>query len=326
MKRITLIIIFCVIGLLMVWIGGCIQKDRPLICYIDDDYDYNTPGWNYDHFNSIQDAIIAVDTPAQIMIFSGVYHETIMISAPGWYQITGENATNTIIQGDQSRNNVITIGENVHINLSGCTIKDSNRNGKITCYDAGLRLLSDNNTITGNIFMNNSCGIYMEYAVENNISDNLFYSNYYGMLLYTGSNNNSIMHNVLKNNQIGCKLKGSLRNILHNNLFGNNTGGVSLCCLSTENLFYENIFKKNSEFHALDWSLNTWNTSTSGNFWDTFYRDDQGAYDMDLNGIIDSAYNISRGYQPLEYPNKDYKPLRMEPVIRNSFLFLSNFR
>ena len=85
---------------------------------------------------------------------------------------------------------------------------------------------------------------------------------------------------------------------------------------STNNVFYGNVFRQNYEFHAQDWCLNIWNSSLNGNYWDDFYLDDQWAIESDYDDIVDEPYNISRGYQPEEYPNKDYFPLRIKPVIK----------
>jgi parallel beta-helix repeat protein len=296
------------------------QIEKTQVCFVDDDFTETTDGWKIDHFQSIQDAIDVVERPAKIYINEGIYTECIFIDNPGYYQIIGEGADKTIITGDHTQDDVIRVNSKSRINLTGCTIQESNSSNMSSCYDAGLHLASDNNKITGNIFKNNACGIYMLYATKNCIDDNLFKHNYYGLLLYTGSNENHIVNNIISENRIGCKLKGSNENFLHHNQFSNNVGGISLCCLSYDNLFYANLFLTNTEFHTQDWCVNKWNNSDCGNFWDNFCKDSQGAYDENHDGIVDSPYLITQNVQEETYPNKDFLPLRNEPVIENRFL------
>ena len=300
--------------------SGCFKADRPNIVYVDDNFDAAVDGWAYDHFQSIQDAINGVDTPGCIMIKKGTYKESLLFDRPGTYDVIGEDAWNTIISGEGLDGSLIVVGSMVSINLSGCTIQGNASDKKSTCYDAGLRLESENNTIGKNRFIGHCCGIYMEEATQTRITDNWFQDNYYGILCFTGSNANEIQGNVFMENQIGCKLKGSSENWVHANLFSLNEGGIYLCCLSTGNLFEGNVFKKQTEFHAQDWCINTWNGTTKGNFWDDFYRDNQQAFDENNDGIVDNVYTIDRGYEPDEFPNNDYLPLRDEPIIQNWFI------
>ncbi|MCD6222298.1 MAG: hypothetical protein J7K12_01255, partial [Thermoplasmata archaeon] len=49
------------------------------VVYVDDDYNSNTPGWQYDHFSSIQPAINAVEENGTVNVYSGTYYENIVI-------------------------------------------------------------------------------------------------------------------------------------------------------------------------------------------------------------------------------------------------------
>ena len=64
--------------------------------YVDDDYDNTTPGWQIDHFDSIQDAIDASTSGDRIVVYSGVYNENIFIDTD-LISIHGEDKNNTII-------------------------------------------------------------------------------------------------------------------------------------------------------------------------------------------------------------------------------------
>jgi len=41
------------------------------IVYVDDDYNESTPGWGYDHFDSIQDGVDAVDEGGTVYVYIG---------------------------------------------------------------------------------------------------------------------------------------------------------------------------------------------------------------------------------------------------------------
>ena len=48
--------------------------------YVDDDYNSGTPGWQVNHFDSIQDAINAAAEGDTIKVFEGTYSENIVIN------------------------------------------------------------------------------------------------------------------------------------------------------------------------------------------------------------------------------------------------------
>ncbi len=50
------------------------------IIYVDDDYDSSTPGWQVDHFDSIQDGIDAVEENGTIYVYNGIYYEGVVIN------------------------------------------------------------------------------------------------------------------------------------------------------------------------------------------------------------------------------------------------------
>jgi len=67
----------------------------PTTIYVDDDYTDSTTGWNYNHFNRIQDAINVSADNVDINVYNGTYNETLLIDKP--LNLTGEGI-NTIIQ------------------------------------------------------------------------------------------------------------------------------------------------------------------------------------------------------------------------------------
>lgn len=304
----------CVLVFLLVlsslWFSGCLTTQKKTLCFVDDDYNLHTNGWNSDHFSTIQDAIDHIDTLGCIHVNPGVYDEKISFEMPGHYTLIGNSSVDTIIRNNHGDDGIITINENVNVCISGVTIISTVMGDNEEQQGVGIEVFSDNNMISNNSFRNLSKGVYIAFSEENKISGNIFSGNDIGLHLYTDSNENMVSENRFISNRIGCKIKGSTLNQVLDNGFIENRGGIYLCCGSDDNIFYHNAFRDNLEFPAQDWCLNTWNSSEQGNYWEEFSQENQGAFDIDDDGIIDAPYNISRGFQPEEYPNKDYHPLK----------------
>jgi parallel beta-helix repeat protein len=72
-------------------------QPTPTLLHVDDEYTITTPGWDYDRFNKIQDAIDAATDDVDILIHAGDYNEELVIDKT--LNITGEGI-NTIICPD----------------------------------------------------------------------------------------------------------------------------------------------------------------------------------------------------------------------------------
>jgi len=67
------------------------------VVYVDDDYNSSTPGWQYDHFNNIQNAINAVSENGTVHVYNGTYYENLIVNKT--INLIGEDQNNTIITG-----------------------------------------------------------------------------------------------------------------------------------------------------------------------------------------------------------------------------------
>jgi len=179
----------------------------------------------------------------------------------------------------------ITIRQNDVIdNLgTGIVIYQSKRNFVIDndewgsgYYGLFVNTFSDNNTIRGNTFRNNTGvatygdGIRIRRSDDNKIVDNILINNDKGIHIEHDSLNNTITQNVIQNNTI----YGAL--VLANTLE------------SIDNLFYLNKFNNPLGQNAYDNGTNTnWDNGTIGNYWSNY-----GGIDVDDDGIGDSPYLI----------------------------------
>lgn len=165
-----------------------------------------------------------------IVIPSGTYYENIIINKS--ITLIGEDKNTTIIDGGEVGYVVYVSVDRVTI--SGFTIQNSGNN---TWEDVGIFIdKTDNNTITGNIIANNSCGIYC-------------YQDY-----YADSDYHIISENIIINNWLGVFLDRSVKNEVYENYIADNTWfgifvGSSVLPLKSmehsldENEFYNNIYR-----------------------------------------------------------------------------------
>lgn len=151
-------------------------------------------------------------------------------------QIILINCTNVTIENQEIYN--ATVGIQI-LGSSNCVISGNTivgnrygvylygRNNKIngniiTNNSEGICFFDDNNTVFCNTISNNDDGIYFYYSRYNNIINNTFENNYYGMLLDYGSNYNNIIKNNITNNYDGISISGSHNTIISENIITNN--------------------------------------------------------------------------------------------------------
>jgi len=258
--------------------------DIPSYVEVDDNFDENTPGWHYDHYDNIQEAIDIVQENGTVFVHQGMYDELIYIEKT--LDLIGEEKMVTIIQGD------VTI-EAPRINITGFTIQYSG---------TGIMVQPNSNysVISNNIIQKSARGIYIDtiwWSSSNNIviSDNYIANNTYdgiygedfvgiiinnivrhnqgdGIFLY-GDNvtlqNNTVSDNgeygirlgtvdnvTLQNNTVSDNGDGGIRfkngctsSIIKNNTIkgkGNGDCGITFQYESSNNIIIENIIKNNT--------------------------------------------------------------------------------
>lgn len=107
---------------------------RPMEVWVDDDFDSNTPGWGYDHFNHIQPGIDTVSIWGTVHVNMGTYYECLAIHKT--IDLIGENKDSTIIDGQGSGDVIGVTADSVNI----LKFKVQNQ-GPLSL--AGIRIQSD---------------------------------------------------------------------------------------------------------------------------------------------------------------------------------------
>jgi parallel beta-helix repeat protein len=228
-----------------------------------------------------------------VYVYPGEYQENIIINKS--IALVGQDATTTIIDANETLDGIRINAD--HVNVSGFTIKNSGLGSGYPEMDAGIDIQSGWNNISNCIFLNNTIGIYIKGALQNQFYGNEFqHCTNYGIYVYSNSDNTVIQNNIFTDNPNYClRIKGSKYNQVIGNLFMNNKRGMYFCCGARENTVFHNSFVNNSGWHADDYvGRNQWSNTDlqEGNFWDDFYLEEHGAYDNNSDGIIDTPYVI----------------------------------
>ena len=283
------------------------------IIYVDDN---NTAGpWDgtIDHpYQYIQDGIDYANPDGTVFVFEGYYFENILIDKT--IELIGENNDLTIIDGSGNENVVRITAD--HIVIRGFSMINSSNNPN----NAGIKMTSDNNTITDNI-------------IENN---------FHGLILKQSSDNNEISNNIIRNNKWNglyilstCGMNDG--NLIFENRFENNSYSGIAVEDSSYNYIYHNNFYENTH-NAYDNSNNIWDNGypSGGNFWDDYQGfDELNGADQDQpgpDGIGDIPYNIPDGINKDCYPliepfgGEDTTPPTVDIVSPENGLYFRNIR
>ena len=266
--------------------------------YVDDDYDENTPGWGYDHFDNIQDGVNAVNSSGIVNIYSGTYNENVVINRP--MSLIGEDEHITIVDGNLN-GSVLSISNSL-VSISGLKLRNSGSD----VIDSGILVVSAEVTLSSLIIQNNYHGIILFDTSNSEIFLNEIIDNAnVGIGLEINSNNNWIAGNKIINNYFGIYLNNTFDNEITQynegrneqwNDIENNILGVFSLDSSINNNFYHNNFQENDQ-NAFDQGSNNWDNGERGNYWDDYTGEDN-----DGDGIGDTPHPIPGGNNQDNYP------------------------
>jgi parallel beta-helix repeat protein len=171
------------------------------------------------NYSTIQNAIDNATASDTVFVYddSSPYSENIVINKS--LNLVGEDKNTTIIDGSGTGDVILISADKT--NIKGFTI----RNGGSSCSGISLADHSDYNVITANIIISNKWdGISLHHSSNNTISYNIFSDNSDGIYLSYFCNNNNILGNVLLDNTFyGIYIQSSNSDnvIYFNNLIGN---------------------------------------------------------------------------------------------------------
>jgi parallel beta-helix repeat protein len=157
-------------------------------------------------FTGIQDAINNASVGDTIIVYSGVYYENVVVNKSVTLMGNGYPVVDAGGEGDAIR-----------LNADGITLVGFTATNSVSYFSAGIKVTSNNNTITGNNVRNyNWHGIQLEDSSNNIITDNNVDNNVNGILL-SSSNNNTIVGNTFVKDGLYFAYGISCQNIVENN-------------------------------------------------------------------------------------------------------------
>jgi parallel beta-helix repeat protein len=157
-------------------------------------------------FSGIQEAINNASMGDTILVHSGVYYEHVYVNK----SVTLKGIGQPVVAANGS-------GSAITLNADGITLEGFNATNSGSMWAcAGIRVISGNNTITGNNVYNNRDGISVDSSSNNSITGNNASNNKYGGIYLSRSSNNTITGNTFVND--GLSVYYSYQNTVEDNI------------------------------------------------------------------------------------------------------------
>jgi len=257
----------------------------PKTIYVDDDFVDNPTEHKWD---TIQEGINDANNGDTVIVYSGLYVENVVVDKS--INITGIGYPVVDAGGSGS---AITLSAN-GITLEGFKATNS----ESSWGNAGIKVISNRNTITGDNATYNGYGILLSSSSDNTITENNASNNDFNGIWLSSSSNNTITGNVANNNgHDGIFLVSSSSNntITDNSANNNGWNGIYLFDSSDNNVITGNTVSNNNGTGILLGHSNN-NTITGNNATNNaygikfyYYSNDSKIY---LNNFLNNTDSV----------------------------------
>lgn len=171
------------------------------------------------NYTKIQGAIDNASDGDTVFVYhhSMPYYENILVDKS--IRLIGEDRNTTIIDGNGIRNVTLITADNVII--SGFTLQHSGDYNLYGYSDSGVFLLSNGNSINGNIIKDNRNGICTRNSKNNTIVHNVISNHSYDGIELLNSPNNRFENNTIAHSVAGIDVENGNENTIVDNVFIN---------------------------------------------------------------------------------------------------------
>lgn len=190
-------------------------------------------------YSSITTSVNDAKPGDTIEVLGGTYRENINVTKPLILQGLSNANGMPVVEAGQNGSAIILSADGIIV--KGFEVRKAV--GHLIRGWAGITVKSNNNTISGNIAIDNDNGIYIQ-SKNNIVIGNNLTRNQYGIMLKS-SQNNIINDNNISNNIHGIDLVSAIRNKLTGNSVLDNDYGILLDS-STQNILKDNIMSGNT--------------------------------------------------------------------------------
>lgn len=211
------------------------------------------------HYLTIQSAIDDANIGDEIHVDSGTYYENVNVTKQLTLKGVDTGGGIPVVDAGGSMS-AITLA------ADGIILEGFTATGAAGYLNAGIKVTSNNNTLSGNnASLNNNYGIFLDSSSNNTISGNLALSNNEtGIYLASSSNNIVRLSTSDLNNVNGITLfLNSNYNLLEENNVSGNVRGISLLSSSDHNMLINNTANSNNNIVRND--ISTINNHTGFN-------------------------------------------------------------
>lgn len=260
-----------VLGIILLFVGAGVASaynnyksftlNRSNIFYVDDDAPPGGDGSELHPFQSIQEAADAAENGDEIRVCHGIYNESVDVTKN--LELKGSYED---IFGNDTDGSIINSGS-IAIYIHNWDV-DKGKISSFTIQNSGFGIFVDyasNIEISDNILKNNYRGIFLFHSHENIVKNNLIYNSEWSAINLEATNHSSITDNFIHHNNYGLIISDtSGKNTISYNCFKENEKGIAVA-RSSKNEITFNDFINSSYYQA--WFYNCRNR-WSDNCWD----------------------------------------------------------
>ena len=172
----------------------------PESVYVDNDSSGETPGWQIDHFETIEDGIEYVNTKGDVYVLNGTYYENVDVYRP--INLLGQCWETTVIDGETNGDVLRLSATSGNILITGFKIRNS------ADEYSGVKLDSGGNHVYRNKIINNFFGIKDNHDNNRIGYNSILLTERNGVVIGAEVNNTIIENNIISNEDFSPSIGG----------------------------------------------------------------------------------------------------------------------